>query len=80
MRLKVLLLLFDMTNSFIDSINSIQGLLDAGCDFSYKGEFAYAYTEYNIDSFLAHKMYDYDDNQFPLFQSTYSRHSSQQSF
>ena len=45
--------LFDMTNSFIDSINSIQGLLDAGCDFSYKGEFDYAYTECNIDSFLA---------------------------
>ena len=45
--------LFDMTIPFVDNVNAIQGLIDAGCNLSYNCQYNYLYTEYNIDSFLA---------------------------
>lgn len=46
-------LLFDMTNPFIDKFNSIQDLIDAGFDCSYKSKSIYVFTENNIDWYLA---------------------------
>lgn len=45
--------LYDAYNPFITNINTIQSLIDAGCDLSYNCQYNYLYTEYNIDSFLA---------------------------
>ena len=45
--------LFDMTNPFIDGINSIQNLIDVGDDYSYKSQSQYVFTENNIDRYLA---------------------------